>query len=96
MRAVAMQRRQIRKLIVCQALSLGLGSLLPGSLLGVVLALLMNRSTHVLTGQRVEFHLDAGFVLGCCAISLLVAVVAASLPAIRAARRAIVDGLKYE
>lgn len=96
LRSVALLRRQIRSMILYQALSLSLCSLLPGITLGLLLAFLMNLSTHVLLGQPVEFHVDGWFVLLCCAACLMIASTAAWIPARRAARLKIVASLQYE
>ncbi|MBI2824651.1 MAG: ABC transporter permease [Planctomycetia bacterium] len=96
LRSVAMQRRQIRWLVLFQALGLGLSSLLPGTAMGLVLAYLMNLSTRVLAGQIVDFRADAWFVAACCGACLATALAAAWFPARRASRLAIVQALQYE
>jgi putative ABC transport system permease protein len=96
LRAVALRRRQIRAMVLFQALTLGLCSLLPGVSLGLVLAYLMNLSTHVLLGQPVDFHADWWFVLACGGACLLIACGAAWIPARRASRLEIVRALQYE
>jgi putative ABC transport system permease protein len=96
LRAVALKRRQVRKLVVCQALVLGVVSLLPGVAMGVLLAYLMNQSTTAVLGQAVAFHLDAAVVGGCVLGALAVAVLASLLPARRAARLQVIQALQYE
>jgi len=96
LRAVALQRRQIRAMVFFQALTLGLCSLVPGIGLGLVLAYLMNLSTHVLLGQPVDFHADGWFVLACGGACLLIASGAAWISARRASRLEIVRALQYE
>jgi putative ABC transport system permease protein len=96
LRAVALKRGQVRKLVVCQALVLGVVSLLPGVVLGVFLAYLMNQSTTAVLGQAVVFHLDAAVVGGCVFGALAVAVLASLLPARRAARLQVIQALQYE
>ncbi len=96
LRSVAMRRSQIRLMVLYQALSLSLCSLPPGVAMGLLLAFLMNLSTHVLLGQPVEFHAEAGFVLGCCVACLLIGWAAAWIPARRASRLEIVAALQYE
>jgi putative ABC transport system permease protein len=96
LRAVAMKRRQVAKLVICQALSLGVISLLPGVVMGIVLAYLMNLTTEAIVGQAVAFHLDPGLIAGCFLVALGIAVLAALVPARRAARLRVIHALQYE
>jgi putative ABC transport system permease protein len=96
LRSVALQRRQVRAMILLQALALGLCSLVPGVGIGLILAFLMNLSTHILLGQPVEFQAEIWFVLACCAACLAIAMGAAWVPARRASRLEIVRALQYE
>src|SRR5262249_50276627 len=56
LRAVGLKRGQLRKLIVCQALTLAAAGALPGLVVGLALAYLMNRLTPAFVGQVVAFH----------------------------------------
>jgi len=96
LRSVALLRRQVRAMILYQALTLSLCSLVPGTVMGLFLAWLMNLSTHVLLGQPIEFYADGGFILACCAACLAIAWATAWIPARRAARLEIVAALQYE
>jgi putative ABC transport system permease protein len=96
LRSVALRRRQVRAMILFQALALGLCSLVPGVGIGLILAFLMNLSTHILLGQPVEFQAEVWFVLACCAACLAIAMAAAWVPARRASRLEIVRALQYE
>jgi putative ABC transport system permease protein len=96
LRAIAMKRGQIGKMIVAQALALGVISLLPGIIVGIGLAYLMNLGTHPLIGQMVAFHLDIAFVCGCFVVALTIAVLAALVPAHRAVRLPVIQALQYE
>ncbi len=96
LRAVAMTRRQVRTMILAQALTVAVVSLIPGALAGVLLAYLSNRATYSGLGQRVEFRLDPFLVGGSFVVALVIAVVAAYLPARRAARLELVEALQYE
>jgi putative ABC transport system permease protein len=96
LRAVAMTRGQVRKLILAQALALAVISLVPGVVVGIALAYLMNLGTQPLIGQPVAFHLDGWFVATCFGAALVIAVLAALLPARRAARLQVVQALQYE
>jgi putative ABC transport system permease protein len=96
LRAIGMKRRQIGKLILTQALALGIISLAPGVVAGVALAYLVNLVTYPLIGHAVPFELSAWHVAGCFGTALAIAVAAALLPARRAARLGVVQALQYE
>src|SRR5207247_1325131 len=96
LRAIGMRRRQVHKLILAQALLLAGISLVPGTLAGLILAYLMNRATYSLVGQVVPFQVDGVHVGGCLVAALGLAVLAASIPARRAARVPIVRAIQYE
>ena len=96
LRAVALCRRQVARMVLCQALTLGLCSLIPGVAMGLVLAYLMNLSTHVLLGQPVDFHADIWFVGACGLACLAIASAASWIPAQRALRLEILRALQYE
>jgi putative ABC transport system permease protein len=96
LRAVAMTRGDVRLMILAQALTVGVISLIPGTVAGIGMAYLSNRATYALLGSRVEFRVDPGLVVGCFVVALLIAVAAAYLPARRAARLPVVQALQYE
>jgi ABC-type lipoprotein release transport system permease subunit len=86
LRSLGMRRRQVCGVILRQALLTGLCSLLPGALVGVGVAYLMNAATNALLGQQVSFRVDGVLVAGCCALGLGVALLASLLPVARASR----------
>jgi putative ABC transport system permease protein len=96
LRAIAMTRRQVGRLVRTQAFALGLMGLIPGIALGVFIAYLMNAAGRSLYGQHVAFHLDPGVLVGCAVLTLLVSFLAGALPARRATRLRIFDALRYE
>jgi putative ABC transport system permease protein len=96
LRAIGLKRGQVRKLVVAQAATLGLLSVLPGVLAGIALAWLMNLATYPFSGHRVEFRLSLIFVVVCALLTLIVALAASLLPARRAARLRIIEALHYE
>jgi putative ABC transport system permease protein len=96
LRAIGLKRGQVRKLVIAQAVALGLLSVLPGVLAGLGLSWLMNEATYPFSGHRVAFTWRPGFVAGCAAAALAVAVLASLLPARRAARLRIIEALHYE
>ena len=96
LRAIGMLRRQVRKMVLGQALTLAAVSVLPGVAVGCALAGLMNISTKAILGRQVPFTIDVPFVIGCAAAAVLVSLLAALLPARRMARLPLVRALKYE
>lgn len=96
LRAIAMTRRQVRRLIVGQAAILGLASLLPSAVSGLALCFIMNVATHAVIGQRVEFRIDATIFAGSLALALVISIAAAWIPARRAARLDVLAALQYE
>jgi putative ABC transport system permease protein len=81
MRAVGMTRRQTRGLVLCQAVLLGLVSLIPGAAAGIGLAAVINASANAALGQQVEFHVHFALVMGCVAAGMLIMTLAACIPA---------------
>ena len=79
-----------------QALFVGVISVIPGLPAGLAIAWLMNLSTPALTGHFVAFHWRWGFTLGCAGAALVVALLAALLPARRAAQLRVIEALQYE
>lgn len=96
LRAVAMTRGQVRRLIWIQAGALGLYSLLPGALAGIGLAYLVNMSNRLMIGHPVPFVVRSEFVMACGVVAVLTAILASLLPAERAARLDICQALQYE
>src|SRR5262245_43505083 len=96
LRAVGMRRFQVATVVLAQAVALGVLSVLPGVVGGIGMAYLMNVATHPLVGHVIAFRLNPGFVAGCAAVALAVAVLASLLPARRAARLHVIQALHYE
>jgi putative ABC transport system permease protein len=96
LRAMGMKGGQVRKMILSEALAMGIISLLPGVLLGTGLAYLMALSAEPLQGHRHDFRLDLGFMCASIVAALVIAVVAGFLPARRAARLQVIQALQYE
>jgi putative ABC transport system permease protein len=96
LRAVGMRRREVRKLVVAQALAMGVLSVLPGIVGGLIVAWIMYAATYPLVGHQVPFAMHFGFIAGCGAVALAVAVAASFLPAHRAARLPVIHALHYE
>ncbi|HEV3257111.1 MAG TPA: FtsX-like permease family protein [Gemmataceae bacterium] len=96
LRAIGMKRGQVRKTVLCQAVGMGVVSLVPGLLLGTGLAYVITLSCYPLVGVAVDFRLDAAFIAQCCLAALTIAAVAALVPARRASRLEVVRALQYE
>jgi putative ABC transport system permease protein len=96
LRALGMRRGQVARMILSQALALGVIGLIPGAAAGILLAYLMNLAAYPLTGNAVPFRLHAGLLLGVLAAAPAITVAAALLPARRAARLRVIEALQYE
>ena len=96
LRAVAMTRRQLCKMIMSQALALAAISLLPGLVVGVAVQYLLNRGTAALSGLSVDFTPEPAVLVGTFVAALVISVLSAYFPARRAAQLQVVQALQYE
>jgi putative ABC transport system permease protein len=96
LRAIGMLRGQLRKMVIAEALALGMISVLPAALAGSGLAWIMNIGSRPITGHPVDFRLTGWFVAACCVAAVVTSVCAALLPARRVARLKVVKALQYE
>jgi putative ABC transport system permease protein len=96
LRALGLKRSQVRKLVLSQALAIALVSLVPGTVIGLALAYLFNLLSHLLLSHTVAFRVEFGLVAGCLATAVTLTLLAALLPARRAARLRVVQALQYE
>lgn len=96
LRVVAMTRRQTRRTILSQAAIIAVIALPLGAVAGVAMAYLINLSTMPVTGHPVAFQFHPVLFFGGLFVSLLIVLVAAWLPAQRAARLDLVTSLHYE
>ena len=96
LRIIAMTRGQVRRTIVTQALIMAGVGLAPGVVGGLVTAWVMNIATMPSIGHPVEFGFRPWLVLGAMGGALAICVVAAWIPARRAARLDVVQALQYE
>lgn len=96
LRIVAMTRAQVRKTILMQALIIGMIGIAPGVLAGVAVALLINFAMAPTLGHAVAFHFHPVFLVLVWLGALAIVLIAAMIPAERAARIDVVDALHYE
>ena len=96
LRAVAMKRRQVCKMILTQALAIGVISTLPGAILGALLGYAVSNATYAIVGLHIPYVLEPGLLIGGVFVALVVAVLASLPPARRAGRLSIVRALQYE
>ena len=96
LRAVAMKRRQVGKMVVSEAIAMGLISAIPGVVLGILLGYAVIYANDPITGIDIPKVLSIPLVLGCVAVALIVSVLAALFPARQASRLNIIRALQYE
>ncbi|MBI2478350.1 MAG: ABC transporter permease [Planctomycetia bacterium] len=96
LRVVAMTRRQVRRTIFAQAIMMGLIGLAPGTVLGLAVAYFINLATLPTTGHSVLFVFRAWLLVISFSLALLIVLVAAWIPAERAARLKLSEALQYE
>jgi len=96
LRVIAMTRGQVRRMIVSQAIILGVSGLTPGLIAGIIMALVSNYTTHSAFGHAAEFHLHPALLLVVLIAASFVVVLAAVIPAIRAAGLEPAKALRHE
>jgi putative ABC transport system permease protein len=96
LRVVAMTRGQIRKMVVSQAIMMGLIGLVPGTLMGILIGYLTNLSTLSVIGHAVDFHFRPILISGIFLAELVLVLLAALLPAQRAANMRLGSAVQYE
>jgi len=96
LRVVAMTRRQVRKTILAQAAIIGVIGLLTGTLGGVIGSYTINLSSIPLFGHAADFAIHPSLVISCFGIGMAIILIAAWIPAERAARLNLMIALQYE
>jgi putative ABC transport system permease protein len=96
LRVVALTRAQVRKSIFGQAAVIGAIGLVTGGLGGLSGAYITNLCTWAVMGHSVDFAFHPGLVGACIGAGLVLVVLAALLPAERAARLNLLIALQYE
>ena len=95
LRALGLQRGQVCKVVLAQAVLLAVISLVPGALAGVAMAYAINRSSAAWMGSPAPFQIDATLVLGSCVLAVLMAALAALSPARQALRLSVTRALQH-
>jgi putative ABC transport system permease protein len=96
LRAIAMTRSQVRRMIIAQAIIMSLIGIIPGLLMGLGIASVINLTTMIVTGHLVQYHFYPWLIVSAVAIELAAVLLAAFLPAERAARLNLATALQYE
>ena len=86
LRVVGMSRQQVLQMFLFQALVLGLLALVPGAIVGLLMAFLISVSFQGVTELGVAFSVELRLLSGYLAIGLTLSLLAATLPALRAGR----------
>jgi putative ABC transport system permease protein len=95
LRAVGLDRRGVYRVVLAQALLLWGVSVAPGAVCGVALAYLIHGASACWAMAPAAFALDGLVLGGSCVLALATAVLAALLPARRAARLAVVRAIRH-
>ena len=93
LRAVGMSRRQVRRMVRHESIITALIGAVTGMALGIVLALAV---TSAFGEEGLSFAVPAGSLVGFAVVAVVAGVLAAVLPARRAARTNVLAALAYE
>jgi putative ABC transport system permease protein len=96
LRIVAMTKAQVRKTILTQALLISTAGLMPGILVGILVAFIMNIAFEPSFGRRIEFHFYPGLLSGALVGAIAITLIAAWFPAQRAANVDLATALHYD
>nr|PZN71765.1 MAG: hypothetical protein DIU55_07940 [Bacillota bacterium] len=96
LRAVGARRGEVLRVVLGEALSIGLVGGLIGSVAGLALQRVMVATSHYINGASADWVLDWPSLALAAAVALLLGPLAGLLPARWAARLDVVDALRYE
>jgi len=96
LRIIAMTKSQVRKTILTQALLIGMSGLVPGIVCGILVAYIMNLAFEPSFGRRIDFHIYPGLLGGALFGAIAITLLAAWLPARRAANVDVAQALHYD
>jgi len=96
-RAIGGLRRQVIKIVLLEAVAISLIGLVTGALMGALSAyFLVNTAVKVVAGFTIHLVFPYTMVLAALPFVVIVAVISAILPAIKAARQRVVEAIGYE
>ncbi len=96
LRIIAMTRAQVRRTILAQAIIIGLMGIVPGMLVGLLIAYLMNLATFASIAHPVQFGFHPWLVIGTFFAAMSLIITSAFVPAYRASRINVLKALQYE
>lgn len=96
LRAVGMTGRQVTRMIVLQSAAIGAAGGLIGLVGGLTTSAFIQAASQPLLGHPIRFTFRPDIVAGTLAASLAVSILAACLPARRAARLDVLDAIRLE
>ncbi len=96
LRVIGMTRRQVRKLVLCESLFLGILGMLMGTLAGLTTAWIIHLCNEPLLGYSIPFTLNSWLVIANAGTCLAITMLAAWLPGERAARLDFLAAIAYE
>lgn len=96
LRSLGMTRRQVSKMILAEAGSMGLIGAVFGLFFGMILARVFVLGTNMAAGYSIEYTFTPGPVVSGVVIAIVVAHLAALYPAWRAGRVNIVEAIQHE
>ena len=96
LRSVGMTRRQVRRLVLAEAVMLGIMGGIMGLVFGIILSRVFILAMTAMSGYSLVYRLPLGRVLIALVVSIVVSLAAALTPAGRASRTNILEAIKYE
>jgi putative ABC transport system permease protein len=96
LRIVAMTKKQVKKTILTQALLISTAGLVPGILVGIFVAYIMNIAMVPSFGREIEFHFYPGLLSGALVGAIAITLIAAWFPARQAANVELAQALHYD
>ena len=86
LRVVGLTRSQVVRMFLLQAFAMGATAMIPGTILGLFMAFLITISFSSVANHGVQFSVHWQLLIGYLTGGILLSVLAATLPAIRAGR----------
>ena len=96
LRVVAMTRSQTRRMVLGQALMMGILGILPGAAVGVFVSYAISLSAEAVIGHDILFVPRPLLIGGAAVLGLVIVLAASLIPAERAARLKLSAALQYE